>query len=185
MKRVIAILGLVISVSLMFVVMGFADPAATQPADDGAIRIKAGSDKPFTDPHGHVWQADKGFDGGDTVDRDENLKIEKTDMPAFYRNEHYGMASWKGDVPDGTYTVKLYFCETYEGITDAGQRVFSVKVGDQEVKDFDIFKEAGGMGKPVIKTFENVKPTDGKITITFTTGTENPEINGIEIIPKK
>jgi hypothetical protein len=159
-------------------------PAATQP-DDGAIRIKAGADKPFTDPHGHVWQADTGFEGGDTTSRDADLKIENTDMPDFYRSEHYDMTKWSGSVPNGTYTVKLYFCETYEGITDAGQRIFSVKVGDQEVKDLDIFKQAGGAQKPIIKTFENIPVTDGKLTITFESNVQSPEINGIEIIPKK
>jgi hypothetical protein len=95
------------------------------------------------------------------------------------------MTGWSGDVPNGTYTVKLYFCETFEDITAEGQRVFNVKVGDQELKNFDIFKEAGGADKPLIKTFKNVVVTDGKLKITFEAGEQSPEINGIEIIPQK
>ncbi|MGD0387769.1 MAG: malectin [Tepidisphaeraceae bacterium] len=184
MKRAFAIFATCLSVILFIAKVAAADTPTTQP-DDGAIRIKAGSDKPFTDPHGHVWQADKGFDAGETVDRDADLKIDHTDMPDFYRNEHYDMTKWTGDVPNGTYTVKLYFCETYEGITDVGQRVFNVKIGDQQLKDFDIFKEAGGADRPIIKTFDNVTVADGKLTITFEAGEQSPEINGIEIIPKK
>jgi hypothetical protein len=161
-----------------------ADGPATQP-DDGVIRIKAGADNPFTDPHGHVWQADTGFEAGDTAMRDPSLKIENTDMPDFYRSEHYDMTKWTGNVPNGTYTVKLYFCETYEEINAPALRVFNVKIADQEVKDLDVFKEAGGAGKPVIKTFDNVAVTDGKLTITFDANVQSPEINGIEIIPKK
>ncbi len=184
MKRVLAIVGMCVCIGLLFTAIGSADTATTQP-DDGVIRIKAGMDKPFTDPHGHVWQADKGFDGGDTTDRDASQKIENTDMPDFYRHEHYDMTGWSGDVPSGTYTVKLYFCETYDGVTDAGQRVFNVKVGNQDLKNFDIYKEAGGANKPVIKTFKDVKVTDGKLKITFEAGEQSPEINGIEIIPQK
>jgi hypothetical protein len=185
MKRTLFALAVWLLTSVWFTTNARADaPAATQP-DDGVIRIKAGSDKSFTDPHGHVWQADTGFEGGDTAQRDADLKIENTDMPDFYRSEHYDMTKWSGTVPNGTYTVKLYFCETYEGITEAGQRIFSAKVGEQEVKDLDIFKQAGGSGKPIIKTLENIPVTDGKLTITFESNVQSPEINGIEIIPKK
>ncbi len=185
MKRSIVISGICLLVGLFMAALSWADAPATQPADDGVIRVKAGADKPFTDPHGNVWQADKGFEGGDTTARDADLKIENTDMPAFYHSEHYDMTGWSGDVPNGTYTVKLYFCETFDEITAAGQRVFNVKIGDQEIKNLDIFKEAGGANKPLIKTIDNVTVTDGKLKIEFVAGVQSPEINGIEIIPKK
>jgi Malectin domain len=166
----------------------YADFPATQPttqASDGAVRVKAGADQAFTDPHGHKWEADTGSEGGSTVERDADLKIENTDMPAFYRNEHYDMTSWTRDLPNGKYTVKLYFCETYDGIAAAGDRVFGVDVAGQKLKDFDVFKEAGGANKPLIKTFENVPVTDGKLKITFEANTQSPQINGIEVIPAK
>jgi hypothetical protein len=184
MKRAFLVVSTCLLGTLLFAAVTSADAPATQP-DDGVIRIKAGADKPFTDPQGHVWKADTGFDGGDTVSRDPGLKIDGTDMPDFYRSEHYDMTGWSGDVPNGTYTVKLYFCETYEGITGAGQRVFDVSVGDQKLKDFDVFKVAGGPQKPVVKTIENVPVTNGKLTITFGSNVQSPQINGIEIIPKK
>ena len=67
-------------------------------------------------------------------------------------------------------------------ITDAGQRVFSFNVAGQEFKDFDVCAKAGGARRAYIETV-NVDITDGKLDISFTTNAENPEINGIEIIP--
>lgn len=190
MKRAFIALSACVLTTLLFAAINFADAPATQESaatlpDDGVIRVKAGADKPFTDPHGHVWKADTGFEDGDTVSRDPDLKIQNTDMPDFYRNEHFDMSKWSCDVPNGTYTVKLYFCETYEGITDVGQRVFDVRLGDQKLKDLDVYKEAGGAEKPVIKTFDNIVVTDGKVTILFDANVQSPQINGIEIIPKK
>lgn len=190
MKRAFIVVWTCVVSVLVFAAISSADGPTTQPApatqpDDGVIRVKAGSDKAYTDPHGHVWKADSGFEDGETTDRDADLKIGNTDMPEFYRNEHYDMSKWSTDVPNGTYTVKLYFCETFEGITDVGQRVFDVKVGDQKLKDFDIYKEAGGPEKPIIKTFDNIAVTDGKLTIAFDANVQSPEINGIEIVPKR
>src|SRR3954453_22130594 len=42
-----------------------ADPAAK--ATDKAIRIKAGSSESVKDAEGNVWQAEKGFEGGQTI----------------------------------------------------------------------------------------------------------------------
>ena len=44
----------------------------------------------------------------------------------------------------GKYLAKLYFAETFEGITGLGQdRVFSYNVQGREFKDFDIWAKAG------------------------------------------
>ena len=181
-------LALTISVLALFATLvGAADPATapTTAPSDGAFRMKAGSGDSFTDPHGRVWQAQKGFADGDDISREPDLKIEKTDMPAFYRTEHYDMSSWSTDLPNGSYTVNLYFCETYDGIGAIGDRIFDVKIGDKQLKDFDIYKESGGACKPLTKTFDDVKITDGKLKIEFTAKVQSPCINGIEIIPKK
>jgi hypothetical protein len=146
------------------------------------IRIKAGSDSPFTDSAGHVWLPDQGFGGGDTISRDGDMAIANTNDPGLYRSEHYSMDSFSYQLPNGSYTVKLYFAETFEGITGAGDRVFSFNVQGQDVKDFDIWAKTGGAQKADVETF-NVNVTDGTLKITFTPKAENPEINGIEIIP--
>ena len=158
--------------------------ASTMPAKPTApaIRIDAGAKAPFVDADGNTWQSDSGFSGGGLVDRG-NIQIANTANPAIYRTEHWGMNLFSMPVKNGRYNVILHFAETYPEITAAGQRVFTIKVEDHEIKDLDIFKEAGGAAKALVKTVP-VSINDGKLDITFTFGEQNPEINGIEIIPQ-
>jgi hypothetical protein len=153
--------------------------ATTQPV----IRINAGASAAYTNSAGEVWLADQGFEGGDTVDRGSDLQITNATDQTIYRTEHYGMTSFSYNLPNGKYTVKLHFVETYEEITEPGQRVFSFNVGGQEFKDFDVFVKAGGLNHAYVETVNNVDVTNGKLDITFTENVQSPEINGIEIIP--
>jgi hypothetical protein len=146
------------------------------------VRIKAGLTTSFTDSDGNVWLADQGFADGDTTDRATDLQIANTKDPGLYRTEHYSMTSFSYPVPNGKYIVKLHFAETFDGITGPGERVFSFNVEGQEFKDFDVWAKAGGPNRAYIETV-NVEVTDGKLNITFTPKVENPEINGIEIVP--
>ncbi len=163
-----------------------AAPAPAKPAEPAAapttVRIKAGSSTPMTDSSGNNWLADQGFDGGDTVSRADDLEIANTKDPALYRSEHYSMTAFSYKVPNGKYVVKLHFAETFEGIEGPGQRVFSFNVEGHEFKDFDVWVKAGGPRRAYIETVP-VDITDGKLDITFESKVENPEINGIEIIP--
>lgn len=147
-----------------------------------AIRIDAGATTNLTDSSGNVWLADQGFTGGEIVTRADDLQIAGTQDPAIYRTEHYDMTAFSWPVPNGKYIVKLHFAETYEGITGAGERVFSFNVEGQQFKDFDVWAKTGGGQRADVETV-NVEVTDGKIDITFTPGVQSPEINGIEIIP--
>ena len=165
-----------------------APAAAQQPATSPAKAMKAicidvGSTTSYTDAEGHVWLPDQGFADGDSVERAGDLQIANTKDPALYRTERYGMSSFSYKLPNGKYTVKLHFAETYEGITGPGQRVFSFNVGGHEFKDFDVWAKAGGPQRAYVETV-NVDVTDGKLDIKFTPNVENPEINGIEIIPQ-
>lgn len=145
------------------------------------VRIKAGLSASLTDSEGNVWLADQNFVEGETTERPD-LQIANTKSPDIYRTERYSMTSFSYPVPNGKYKVKLHFCETFEGITAPGERVFSFNVEGQEFKDFDIWVKAGGFLRAYIETV-SVEVTDGKLDITFTPKVENPQINGIEIIP--
>jgi hypothetical protein len=146
------------------------------------VRIKAGLSTAFTDSDGNVWMPDQGFADGDTTDRADDLQIANTKNPALYRTEHYGMTSFSYPVPNGKYLVKLHFAETFDGITGPGERVFSFNVEGREFKDFDVWAKAGGAQRADVEAV-NVEVTDGKLDIAFTAQEENPEINGIEILP--
>jgi len=160
-----------------------AAPAVAAPASGPVtlpIRIKAGSTEGFTDKNGNRWLPDQGFTDGDTVDRADTTVANASDSK-IYQAERYSMTKFEQALPNGHYTVKLHFCETYDGITGAGQRVFTFKVQDKEFKDFDVWAKAGGFQKAYIETVP-VDVTNGKLTITFTPNVENPQINGIEIL---
>ena len=145
------------------------------------IHIKAGGSAPFTDTIGNLWIADRGFTGGDTIARPD-IKISSTQDPEIYRAEHYAMNSFSWPLTNGKYLVKLHFAETFDGITGPGQRVFSFNVQGHEFKDFDVWAKAGGPFKAYVETVP-VDISDGRLAITFTSNVENPQINGIEILP--
>jgi hypothetical protein len=145
------------------------------------IRIKTGVSAPLTDSSGNVWLADQGFADGDTIER-AGLAVQNTKDPAIYCAERYSMTRFSQVLPNGKYTVKLHFAETFEDINGPGERVFSFNVEGREFKDFDVWVKAGGGLKAYVETVP-VEINDGKLDITFIPNIENPEINGIEIIP--
>jgi hypothetical protein len=156
-------------------------PVAAKKIELPTIRIKAGATEGFTDKAGHAWLPDQGFADGDTTERPE-LAIANTDEPRLYQSERYSMTKFERALPDGKYTVKLHFCETYDGITDKGQRVFTFNVAGHEFKDFDVWAKAGGFLKAYVETVP-VEITNGKLEITFTENIEHPQINALEIVP--
>ena len=156
-------------------------PVAT-PVQLSTVRIKAGVSAPLTDSSGNVWLADQGFDSGETVERPE-APITNTKEPGLYQSEHYSMNSFSYKIANGKYTAKLHFAETFEGVTGAGERVFSFNVQGHEFKDFDVFVKAGGANRAYVETVP-VEVTNGQFKIDFTSNIENPQINAIEIIPQ-
>lgn len=153
-----------------------------RPEAGRVVRVNAGGYEPYKDSQGAVWQADEGFVGGATIDRDPSLEIAGSDDAALYQSEHYAMDAFELKVPNGKYVAKLYFAETFEGIYGPGERVFSFKVEGREFKDFDIWKKAGGPNRSYVETVP-VEITNGKFRIEFTTQVENPAINAIELAP--
>ena len=160
-----------------------AAPAASAKAATQAppIRIKAGYFSSFKDSEGNTWLPDQAFTGGETIERPD-LEIANTKDPIIYRAERYSMTGFSYPVPNGKYIVKLHFCETFEGIAGPGERVFSFNVEGHDFKDFDPWAKTGGHQRAYVETVP-VEVTDGKLDITFTPNVENPEINGIEILP--
>lgn len=147
------------------------------------IRINAGSYASYTDSKGNTWQSEQGFSGGAVIDRDPGTEISGTQDPKLFLTEHYAMDAFSVELPNGRYTVKLHFAETFDGIYGAGDRVFSFNVQGHEFKDFDIWGKAGGPNRAYLETVE-VEVTDGRLQINFTPQVENPAINAIEIIPQ-
>ncbi len=115
-------------------------------------------------------------DGSDAV-------VTGTKDPGLFTSEHWGMRAFSCKIPNGKYLAKLYFAETYDGITGPGQRVFSLNVQGHAFKDFDIWVKAGGPKRAYIESVP-VEVTNGELRIVFAAQTENPAIKAIEIIPE-
>jgi len=179
-------------VVLAVLVLGMAAAAGGCAAGGKVLyRVNCGATSEYTDEAGEKWLADQvtkpdaryGAVGGLTILRETLKTIPGTPAPEVYRNERYSMTAYEFAVPNGQYAVRLHFCETFGGIKDVGQRVFSVKVqGKDALKDLDVFKEAGGFAKPLVKEVRGVAVTDGKLKVEFVPNVQNPEINGIEVL---
>jgi hypothetical protein len=120
----------------------------------------------------------EGVDGGATAEF-PNTHFADADHDAIYRTVRYGMKAYYLDVPNGTYNVTLKLCEPY--YAEKGKRVFGAKVqGKTLFEHLDLFA-AVGKDRALDKTAENVKVTDGRLTIAFLAETEFPCIAGIVI----
>jgi enterochelin esterase-like enzyme len=154
------------------------------------IRVACGAYQPYTDKNGNLWLPDEvkapgaslKLPDGMTIERTEVFEVPNVAFPQIFQTERYSMNAYEFTLPNGKYTVRLHFAETFTGITGVGQRVYSFAVqGQKPETDFDIFKEAGGPYKAIQREYKGVVVADGRLRITFTPNIENPAINGIEI----
>ena len=162
-------------------------PGGPTPIPGNAVaRINSGGPQ-FTDPDGNVWEADRSFSGGTVYSLGENppRDIANTANDALHQTERYGDFSYNLTVPNGSYIVNLYMAETYWSA--ANQRLFTATVNGIQVPGYngsnniDIFAEAGGVNRALVKTVP-VTVTNQSILIEFTTISDNASVHGIEIL---
>jgi len=153
------------------------------------VRIRAGWPTSWEDSAGQQWRADSYFLGGNALVRSTNpARDSNSPDAALYASERWGHFSYAIPVADGRYRVTLKFCEGHygrhnTGVGGLGSRVFDVYCnGVALLRNFDIFKEAGGEGKPLDRTFSGIRPTaQGKIVLTFVPVVGMACVNGIEV----
>lgn len=89
--------------------------------------------------------------------------------------------SWAIPAPNGApLQVRLFFANRYTGTSQPGQRVFDVSLeGNVVLDDFDIAQAVGDQ-TGMMRSFDIT--SDGTVNIDFSHVTENPLINGIEIV---
>ena len=76
--------------------------------------------------------------------------------------------------------VRLHFAEPTHRLP--GKRTFDVMIeGKVVLAGFDILKAAGGRDHSLVKTFEDVAVTDGKVTLTFASKQSLPLLCGVEV----
>ncbi len=149
------------------------------------VRIRV-RDQAYTDRTGKTWEADCCFSGGQTVVRP--VRVNATRDPELYQGERFGNFSYVIPAAPGRYRLTLHFAETWfgpgkPGGGGAGSRLFDVYVnGVALLRNFDIFREAGGADRAVQKTFRGIVPNaQGKITISFVPIVNYACVNAIEL----
>lgn len=97
----------------------------------------------------------------------------------IYQSNRYGsrLNYNLAGVPNGNYTVRLHFAETY--YSAANLRKFNVSVeGVSKLTSFAIFAQTGGKNRAVVKIFDNVTVSGGlQVDLVGTLSTA--QINGI------
>jgi hypothetical protein len=149
------------------------------------IRIWA-RDHFYTDHLGRIWPPDRYFRGGSMALRRDG--VSGTEDPELFSSERFGSFDYLIPVAQGTYAITFGFAETwfgsnYPGGGGVGARVFDVfNNGTPLIKDLDVFREAGGAGKMLMKTIHGVRPdADGKLRLVFAPSRNYAMVNTIEI----
>ncbi len=158
----------------------------TEPSTNNfALRINTGGDE--IQYRGKTFIADDYFSSGTALDRPQTGLADPFKTFRFSRSKQM---SYDIPVPDGEYTVNLYFAELWFGANGGGaggvgKRVFDVRIeGELAEDDLDVFKEVGAQAM-LVKT-HTVRVTGGELNIDFDSnevvnGERHPIINGIEI----
>jgi hypothetical protein len=135
-----------------------------------------------------LWSPDRYFTGGQNVLRTDPVK--GTPDPDLYKGERYGNFSYTiPAIARGHYTVRLRFSESWFGPQKpagggAGDRMFDVYCnGMALVRNFDIFKEAGGSDRALDKVFRGIEANaQGKIVLSFVPIVNYACVNAIEVV---
>jgi predicted GH43/DUF377 family glycosyl hydrolase len=157
---------------------------------DLRINCGGGSSIPFTFGTAAVpsdaFSEDADFVGGrvKTVGDAIDTHAQNAAPASVYQSERWGACTYTIPVEaKATYTVRLHFAETT--FTQAGARKFNVNLnGKRVLTDFDVFAEAGGAFKAVVKDVSGIAPdAAGHIVIAFSNGSaDQPKISGIEVL---
>lgn len=157
------------------------------------VRIVANT-RPCFGQKGEQWKPDRYFLGGRLVSRWGD--VSGADNPGLFASERFGQFSYAIPVTEGKYTLRLMFAESNFGVTNfgtekyeqggPGYRLFDVYCnGTTLLKNFDIFREAGGSNLAVVKTFREITPNGiGKIVLSFVPVRDYPTIRAIEVLPE-
>jgi len=111
-----------------------------------------------------------------------------TTPDAIFNTERWDQAGgsdmqWAFDVEDSLYKIRLYLGNGFEGTSKTGERVFDVVIEGtvpSTVENIDVSSQFGHLVGGMIN--HTVSVTDGTLNLEFLHGTENPLINGIEIL---
>ncbi len=119
----------------------------------------------------------RGALNGTYVAVDDTVPIANTNTPALYRTVRKRVSGYHLDIPNGTYTVTLQFCE----IEPPVQNLFDVLLqGTKVVKGLNVADQVG-FKTALDTTFHNVAVTQRVLNIDFVGRIGVPSIAGIMV----
>jgi uncharacterized repeat protein (TIGR03806 family) len=135
----------------------------------------------------HGFIADTGLFTGSTSINSTTSKINLNNQPnvapmAIYQRFRRGAHTYNltGFQPGQTYRVLLHFVE--RSFTSANQRQFDVKINGQlKLDNLDIFAEAGGKDRALVKEVQAAADATGKLAIQLVNQINSAQICGLEI----
>ena len=169
---------------LLFATMVFTSPVsasgrqALANSDPSSVLINCGGPA-YVDSAGQTWSVDMDYVNGLAYDYGTTA-VSDTNDPTLYQTERYARTlKYAVPLPNGTYTVTLYFAEMY--FTAPGQRVFDVTLEGQTVlQDFDIFAVASGT--TAVQQSFSVTVNDGTLDIVGAASINNAKFSAIKIV---
>jgi Malectin domain len=186
-----------------------------QPGADGFLRLRFGGDaflnalevfptdgvkmaplriicqsKGHRTPDGQYWEPDQFYDGGSDVVR--SLPVSWANDFDLLKGERYGDFRYSLPVGPGSYTVNLYFAETWfpqiaDRPTHLGNRIFSVECdGVPLLTNFDPASMVHRNYRGFRLSFPHLRAPGGhgKLTLNFKSITNFANINAIEVLPE-
>jgi hypothetical protein len=167
----------------VMILLAFGLHSVAQTPPPAALQVSAGGSANGS------WSADEYFSGGNVSTGSTttvNTLFDPRPAPqSVYQHDRFGAMTYtmSGLTAGASYTVNLHFAET--SFTAVGSREFNVLInGTQVLTNFDIFAATGGENMAILKSFPATANSSGQIVVQFTVGADNnPQINGIEILP--
>ena len=145
--------------------------ALAQAAWDQGLTRKSGEETAISPPAAGVV--------GGAIAQFPNNPIADTEDDPLYQNVRYNMETYRLEVPQGRYKVTLQFCEPY--YSEAGKRVFGVKLEDKIVIDkLDIFAQVG-KDRALDYSFSDIEVNDGLLDVDFIRIVEFPCIAALAV----
>lgn len=160
-----------------------ATPTITPTPTPFAIRINAGASSDWMDPSGNLWLADRSFygssSGWDPGTTDDIRGTQWDYMFQRYRTGDFWYQFFR--IPNGTYVVRLWFCEPW--YTANNKRQFKVFInGTKVLSNLDIHARVGHDYKLVYEF--TVPVTNNQLKIRFQPITDSAIVSGIVVLGK-
>ena len=154
--------------------MSSAPPLTAGPTSPEVLIMAGSTAKGYTDQLGHIWSADRYFDGGEQWNVSYR-RILRTSDPQLFLSARQGQ-DFSYDIPlrPGLYELRLYFAETFYGEDNSegggeSSRMFDVTAnGAPILTNFDPLSDAGGSNIADVRLFAGISPAgDGKLHLRF------------------